>query len=107
MHGVTTLTQPQLWMLLGSGAVIGLICAIKDLRWPGEMPGMVLGTVLVVGLNAWYSVPWPADVVHHLDAVSYEMALRCAYLLVILFFLVGSVSVGVSLLWLFFRPQTS
>ncbi|HEY6822570.1 MAG TPA: hypothetical protein VI321_11180 [Burkholderiales bacterium] len=107
MHGVTTLTQPQLWMLLGSGSFIGLICAIKDLRWPGEMPGMVLGTALTVGLNAWYSVRWPANLFHHLDAVSYEMALRCAYLLVISFFLVGSVSVGVSLLWLLFRPEPS
>ena len=107
MHGVTSLTEPQLWMLLGSGVAIGLVCAIKDFRWPGEMPGMVLGTALSVILNAWYSVRWPADLVHHLDAVTYEMALRCAYLLVLSFFLVGSVSVGVALLWLLFRPEPS
>lgn len=106
MH-VTSLTQAQLWMLFGSGVAIGLVCAIKDLRWPGEMPAMVFGTVLVVGLNAWHSVSWPRDLIHHLDSVPYATWLRCAYLLVLSFFLVGSVSVGVALLWLLFRPEPS
>ena len=107
MHGITALTEPQLWMLLGSGALIGLSCAIKDLRWPGEMPGMVFGTALHTALNAWYSVRWPPDLFHHLDAVGYATWLRCAYFLVLSFFLIGSVSVGVALLWLLFRPEPS
>jgi hypothetical protein len=107
MHGVTALPGPQLWMLLGSGVLIGLICAIKDLRWPGELPGMVFGTALHTALNAWYSVRWPADLPAHLDAITSEMLLRCAYLLVLSFVLVGSVSVGIALLWLLFRPEPS
>jgi hypothetical protein len=107
MHGVTSLTQSQLWMLLGSGAAIGVICAIKDLRWPGEMPSMALGAVLTVTVNAWYSIRWPADLVHHLDAVTYEMVLRAAYLLVLSFALVGGVSVGIGVLWVFFGPEPS
>ena len=84
-----------------------LICAIKDLRWPGELPGMVFGTALHTALNAWYSVRWPADLPAHLDAITSEMLLRCAYLLVLSFVLVGSVSVGIALLWLLFRPEPS
>jgi hypothetical protein len=107
MHGVMALTQLQLWMLIGSGLAIGLVCAIKDLRWPGEMPAMALGTLLHTGLNAWYSIAWPADLIHHLDGVTQEMLLRCAYLLVLSFFLVGAVSLGIALLWLLFRPEPS
>jgi hypothetical protein len=71
------------------------------------MPSMVFGTVLHTGLNAWYSVSWPPDLLHNLDAVAYSTWLRCAYLLVVSFFMIGSVSVGIALLWLLFRPEPS
>ena len=102
MHGITALAPEQLRLFLASGALIGLLCAIKDLRRPGELPAMVFGALLHAAVNCWYAVSWPAQ----LDAVTQATLLRAAFLFVASFVLVGAVSVGAALLWLFFREST-
>ncbi len=103
MQGVTAFTPQQLELFLASGVVIGLLCALKDLRRPGELPAMVLGALVHTALSCWYAVSWPAQ----LEAITQAMLLRSALLLVASFFLVGAVSVGAALCWLFFRPGPS
>ena len=99
MPGVTTLTHEQLALLLGSGALIGLLCAAKDLRWPRELPAMVLGVPLHAALNIALLVEWPAS----FAGITEAMVLRGAYLLVLSIFVVGGASVAAALGWAMLR----
>jgi hypothetical protein len=99
MHGVTHFTQPQLWVFLGSALTTGVLCAARDMRYPGELPSLVIGVPTHAALNIAYALlgtEAPAG-------VPYATLLRSAWLLLSSLFAVGGVSVAVMLAWSLLR----
>ena len=99
MPGVTTLTPAELWVFLGSAVAIGLLCAIKDMHRPGEIPSLVLAVPLHAAVNIAYSVAWTPE----LGAITQPMLLRSAWLFVMSLFALGGTSVALMLGWAFLR----